>query len=98
MQPVHPTWAFEIPIRLIGVDAAPGQWTFCLSEACIDPIFGPTIPYVYKSASTVFNRADYVWAAAFGGYTQGVPGGSVTTWEKTNEGFVRAVRTGSCTE
>jgi hypothetical protein len=57
---------------------------------CIDPIFGPTYPAFYWSASTDAGVPDEAWAARFSAEAPGVSDKTI------NQHFVRAVRAGSC--
>jgi hypothetical protein len=70
-----------------------GQSSTCGSAPCIDPLFaaigGPTASSSYWSASTFVPNPFLAWNAHFAN-------GSVSTIFKTPDGFVRAVRAGSC--
>ena len=71
-----------------------GQPTICGSFLCIDPRFtaigGPTVPNLYWSASSVRLSPFFAWNAIFG---NGLVGDGIN---KTADGWVRAVRAGTC--
>ena len=71
-----------------------GQSTICGSFLCIDPRFtaigGPTVPNLYWSASSVRLSPFFAWNAIFG---NGLVGDGIN---KTADGWVRAVRAGTC--
>ena len=72
---------------------ATGQPTTCSAAPCIDPDFaaigGPTASSLYWSASSDATNPIRAWGATFNN-------GSVSNTLRGNDGFVRAVRAGSC--
>ncbi len=84
----------ELQTILIGPEAAPGQATICGGAPCIDPDFaalgGTTESSFYWSMSSALNT-NFVFGARF---NIGDVIGFLNA--KTNDLFVRAVRTGSC--
>jgi hypothetical protein len=54
---------------------------------CIDPIFGPTQSNIYWSATTYAGNPSDAWYVFF-------LDGGVFTYDKTFDGYVRAVRSG----
>jgi hypothetical protein len=61
----------------------------CGNSPCIDPIFGPAESSLYWSASTYFPLPDFAWDVdLFDGF--------LFFSSKTGDGYVRAVRAGSC--
>ena len=56
---------------------------------CVDPVFGPTAPSWYWSASTDFGSPNATWVTSF-------DLGFMVTLNKTEDTFFRAVRVGSC--
>lgn len=62
-----------------------------IAVACIDPIFEPTDPGLYWSATTANDDPDSAWAVLFGYYAVVEPG-SPFTFPKSEDLRVRAVR------
>lgn len=88
----------QLQTILIGPMAAPGQAATCAAAPCIDPGFpavggGPTASALwYWSSSPIPTEANNAWFARFGTGDDGVDNGAF----KTDDAYVRAVRTGSC--
>ena len=87
--------AFQTPVDPAMGTNPTGQATTCAMAPCIDPRFaavgGGTASSDYWSASPIVSVATAVWQASF------TSGGFVDGNAKTFDGFVRAVRAGSCT-
>ncbi len=73
---------------IVDLAACPQPVPLGLSPPCIDPIFGPSYPSTYWSASTVVSNAAYAWSVEFK-YSGSASGG-----RKSGQSVVRAVRGG----
>jgi len=80
----HCDWRLPTVAELQTILLAPYP---CGTSPCIDPIFGPTVASYYWSATTYADFPDDAWGVNFGN-------GYVFYDNKSNFGYVRAVRTG----